>query len=337
MSYHHTNRVRDHFRPILEEGFIGKFGGLETRTKLSHATQNILWQVASRLNEQTGSWRVSYKLLRDKTGASNDTIEQAFLRLQQEGCLIRVSEVRRSPSIAYEYKLGPALDCPADCEHLETHLTKAELLIWRSKNQNTNSGIEVAECSTIQGEERSISQSASAPIDRTLKERKENKKKVSTCSFCRVEPEIISGKVRNLHSDNCQELARIKNGQGWRIAISNNGEEAWIGLSSKDQQRAYYEDLARGEARKQNKLEAIDLEMQKREEELEELLGEDQILPGWLFWLRKRIETQPIKEQEIESAVKWSREGIDLVRGRGVWERGGYFTIEDLEPTSHER
>lgn len=333
MSYHYPQRWRDHLNPILEEGFRGEFGGKDRKKKLSGATLSIGSFVVMCLNEK-GSWRVSLARIMKATGLSKSTISTGLKELVKYGYLTRHREAPRS---AYEYRLGPRLDCPPNCEQYKNHNSdKDPASKLRSNYQTTNQDPEIPERSNEQTKERSNEQTSNGLTTRPLKEIKENKKKVTPCSFCRVEPESISGIDQNLHSDNCSELARIKRGRGWQIAISNYGEEEWIGLSSKDQQRAYYEDLTKGLARKQNKLEAIDLELQKRKEELERLIGEDEILPGWLFWLRKRIETQPIKEQEVESAKKYSRERNDLVPGRGDWEEGRYFTLEALQSSPVE-
>jgi hypothetical protein len=124
---------------------------------------------------------------------------------------------------------------------------------------------------------------------------------------------------------------RHKDGQAWQIAISSYGAEDWHGLSSKDQQRSYWEDLAKGLARKENSLESFGQANQRREAELFGLIGEVQILPGWLHWLRLRIGSRRITDQEVESAVKYSQENRDLLPGRGSWELGGYFSMDDLE------
>lgn len=332
MSYHHTNRIRDHLDPILEEGFRGEFGGKGRKQKLSHATQNILWQIGGRLNEQTGSWSVSYSLLKRKTASSVSTIQRSLEQLVDLGFLIRTSPTSRAPRSAFEYRLGPRLNCPPDCEHLADHLTRAELLIWRSDKQDTNQSEEISKRSISQSEQRSISQSTSAPLVRTLKEIKEIKKKVGPCFSCRVDPEIISGTARSIHSDNCQELAEIKRGKPWEIAIQKYGGE-WAGLSSKDQQRAYWEDFSRFETRKREQGEEPNREADRLREQLRVRAGGVELLPNWFIWLEKRSRDRlgEIRDQELNLAKKYSLEGNDLVPGRGEWEQGSFFSPEFLE------
>lgn len=331
VSYHHTNRIRDHLVPILEEGFRGQFGGKGRKNKLSPATQNLLWQIGARLNEQTGSWSVSYSLLKRKTASSTSTIQRALEQLVDLGFLIRSSPNSRAPRSAFEYRLGPRLNCPPDCEHSADHLTKAELVIWRSNKQDTNQGEEIPKRSISQSEERSISQSAIAPLDRTLKEIKENRKKVGPCSFCRVDPEVISGIERRLHSDNCQELARIKKGKSWEIAIQKYGGE-FAGLTSKDQQRAYWEDYSEFETRKLEQVEEKSRDKERLREKLRANAGEVELLPNWLSWLENRSDLHgEVRPQEVELAKKHSLEGNDLVPGRGSWEIGGWAFPADFE------
>ena len=158
---------------------------------------------------------------------------------------------------------------------------------------------------------------------------------MSSCSFCRGEPETIAGKLRQIHSrEDCPNYRSLEKGIPWAVAISKyeqlHGAGEWAGLSIKDKQRTYYVGLAKSDLEKQNKLEAIDLQKQELKESFEKLIANSCLLPNWIRWLWKRVELRGNLEieQELALAEKYSRQENDLVPGRGNWETGAYADLD---------
>jgi hypothetical protein len=304
MSYHHANRLRDHLVPfsILEE-FQGEFGGKERRKKLSPATQLVAWQIASSLNEKSNTWRLSIATIQARTGLSSQAIRDALKCLQKEGVLVRSRTGKRQ---AYSYCL--AMQCPPDCELLDVHNTKSEL----------------AEAATKQSPEPAIEKHTNVLLPRPLidNNKKTNKQLARSCFICKVEEELIAGKPKSIHVDNCKKFIDLQRTLPWEISESEI--QGWLEMPPKDKQRAHHLRMSGVWATKEAEKLKLDGDSANLAIKFEDLISGRHLSRRvkQLLWARYRDKPDGI-ENFIDKAERRSLSGFDLDAtievALGVW------------------
>ena len=304
MSYHHSNRLRDHLVPFsnLEE-FQGEFGGKQRRKKLSPATQLVAWQIASSLNEKSNTWRLSIATIQARTGLSSQAIRDALKCLQKEGVLVRSRSGKRQ---AYSYCL--ALQCPPDCELLDVHNTKSEL----------------AEAATKQSPEPAIEKHTNVLLPRPLidNNKKTNKQLARSCFICKVEEELIAGKPKSIHVDNCKKFIDLQRTLPWEISESEI--HGWLEMPPKDKQRAHHLRMSGVWATKEAEKLKLDGESANLESRFEGLILGRRLSPRVKQWLWARYQNKPDGfEGFIDRAERRSLNGLDLATvfkiSHGAW------------------
>lgn len=314
MAMHHSNRVRDHFSPLLqtEQGF--SFTSKKRKAKLSGSTIGVFFLIVMCLNEKTNSWPVSYKYMRDKTQASKQTIARSIAQLVDHGFLIKEPSSYR----ANIYRLGPAVACPADCESMASHNTASELQQLNLKNPEGLADPDQDQTRSNSEDALSlISKTKVGPLDGADKETKRNKKKVS-CVDCFEGFEMIAGTQRRMHADTCPRFLVLQQRPAWVIAQDNYGS-GWEQLSELDQQRFFWSDYGAMEERKDQEAKTKHREQQEKDQALFRLTTGKGILPNWMTFLHTRYEMAPHSiNQFIGSAEKFSDQGIDIKDGSEI-------------------
>lgn len=304
MSYHHSNRLRDHLVPFSNlEGFQGEFGGKERRKKLTAATQLVAWQIASSLNEKTNTWRLSIATLQARTGLTSQAVRNALNCLQEERILVRSRAGKRQ---AYSYHL--ALQCPPDCEVRDVHNTKSEL----------------AGTATKQLPEPAIEKHTNVLLPRPLidNNKKTNKQLARSCFICKGDQELIAGKSQLVHVDNCRKFIDLQTTLPWEISESEI--QGWLEMPPKDKQRAHLQRMSGVWATKEAEKLKLDGKISERANKFEELASSRSLSPNVLRLLAVRYQSWPDGiEALLEKAEKRSNSGFDLSEGfdwkAGVW------------------
>lgn len=328
MSYHHFQRVWDHLEAIKDKGKQTKFSGAHRHEKLSGIALALLYALAELTDPRTGTCSYSVRQIVDKTKRTSAGIRAGLDELVEWGIYERERSSRRKK---FTYRLK--LECPPDCQKLELHNPPGQIPKFESANkQHTQTEAPDTERAISLPTERANSQLSDVLSTSPLKENKETKKKVSPCSFCRVDPESIAGKFRQIHArEDCRVYRSLKEGGLWQVAVRKFGEEKWAGLSIKDQQREYWRDVAEWQTQNQIKLEAKDLETKKREEKLDLLIAGDPISPNWRIWLSVRFREVPERiGEDLATAKKYSALGEDLELS--IAELGGTWWSGSLAP-----
>ncbi|MDG2496561.1 MAG: helix-turn-helix domain-containing protein [Aquiluna sp.] len=323
MSYLHLNRINAHFSPVLDDGQEERTS-TGRKNKLTVGQMGILNQIAYAINNKD-TFPISEKFLRERTGATNQTIATAIKRFLALGLLTRERSSARKP---YLYKL--ALRCPPGCEMLDKHNSEKELkaLFGASSSQGSRLGNYSTSKSEPPSDESTESPShqgvsplvVRAPIKNNRKINKELS--ANSCFTCKGKSETILGKAQYIHRDGCSSLGKKMSGQGWEIAVDRYGGN-WNELSLEDQQREYHKDIADMKERKSSEDRKQEIAEEKTLDRVRELVP-DSVLPNWIKFLALKYDKRlGIQEQLKNLAIRKSEQGIDLITG-GSWELGAY-------------
>ena len=323
MSYLHLNRINAHFSPVLDDGQEERTS-TGRKNKLTVGQMGILNQIAYAINNKD-TFPISEKFLRERTGATNQTIATAIKRFLALGLLTRERSSARKP---YLYKL--ALRCPPECKMLDKHNSEKELktLYGASSNQGSQLGtysISKSEPPSNESTESPSNQGVGPLANSALiKSYKETNKELSanSCFTCKGKSEMILGKAQYIHRAGCLSLGKRMSGQGWEIAVDRYGGN-WNDLSLEDQQREYHKDIADMKERKSSEDRKQEIAEEKKLDRVRELVP-DSVLPNWIKFLALKYDKRlGIQEQLKDLAIRKSEQGIDLMTG-GSWENGAY-------------
>jgi DNA-binding MarR family transcriptional regulator len=323
MSYLHLNRVNAHFSPVLDDCQKDR-ASTGRKNKLTVGQMGILNQIAYAINNKD-TFPISEKFLRERTGATNQTIATAIKRFLALGLLTRERSSARKP---YLYKL--ALRCPPGCEMLDKHNSEKELKAL--SEVSSNQGSQLGNYS-IPGSEPPSDESTQPPshqgmsplvISAPIKNYKETNKELSgnSCFTCRGKSETILNKSYIIHRQGCSSLKKMMSGQGWEIAGDKYGA-CWNELNLEDQQREYHKDIFDMKERKSSEDRKQEIAEEKTLDRVRELVP-DSVLPNWVKFLALKYDKRlGIQEQIKDLAIRKSEQGIDLMIG-GSWEKGAY-------------
>lgn len=323
MSYLHLNRVNAHFSPVLDDCQKDR-ASRERKNKLTPGQIGILKEIIYSINNMD-TFATSEKFLRERTGATNQTIATAIKRGLALGLLTRERSNARKP---YLYKL--ALRCPSECEMLDKHNSEKELKALSEQPSNESSQLGNYSISKSESPNNQTSESPShqgvSPlvISAPIKNNKETNKELSasSCFTCKGKSETILDKRQLIHRPGCSSLNKMMSGQGWEIAGDKYGAR-WNDLNLEDQQREYHMDIADMKERKSSEDRKDEIAEEKTLDRVRELVP-DSVLPNWIKCLALKYDPRlGIHEQLKNLAIRKSEQGIDLLPG-GSWEQGAY-------------
>ena len=323
MSYLHLNRINAHFSPVLDYDHEDT-AGRHRKNKLTPGQVGILKEIIYSINNMD-TFATSEKFLRERTGATNQTIATAIKRGLALGLLTRERSSARKP---YLYRL--ALKCPPECKMLDKHNSETELkaLSGISSNQGSQLGNY-----PISKSEPPINETTEPPnhqgvsplvISALIKNNKETNKELSanSCFTCKGKSETVLDKSYIIHRQGCSSLNKMMNGQGWDIAGDKYGA-CWNELNLEDQQREYHKDIFDMKERKSSEDRKQEIAEEKTLDRVRELVP-DSVLPNWVKFLALKYDKRlGIQEQLKDLAIRKSEQGIDLMIG-GSWEKGAY-------------
>lgn len=322
MSFHHYNRLINHWQPkVKPEGQSLGFGSKQRYRALTPGAVAVAQFLAQHLKAETNCYAISQKTLEVKLGLTKETIGKAQLELVAWGIFTRE---RGHYEKAYTYRL--AIECPADCEHLDSHYTKSELATLPKKQATP---LPEEQATPTPKEQATGGLKNRQLIERDREINKEMNRARSSCFNCSGDYEVLpNGSREIIHSHDCSELQRTKQGRGWNITQGELGSK-WETLDNREQQIANHLSLAKGKARQAIKAELITasdlLSQQRFDKIITRTLAEndlDNYSPAILEWLGIVYGLrEDITDTAINRAVDYTRRGWHL-KPEGDWRKG---------------
>jgi hypothetical protein len=322
VSYHHYNRLLDHWQPKRKpEGQILAFGSKERYESLSPGAVAVAQFVAGHLNKRSNYWEISQKTLEAKLGFTRGTIVKALKDLVAWGVFTRSRANNAKP---YNYRL--AIECPVDCARLADHNTESELARL-SKKQTTS--LPKKQETPAPKKQTTGGLENSQLIETNKQLNKEVNRARSSCFSCTGVFEILSnGKREIIHSHDCEQLKRTMSGQGWNITQGEIGS-SWDSLDTREQQIANYLSLAKGKERVAKRAEVItgkDLAIRGQfQSAINRTLADNELdkyeplIHEWLWIVYQDWYT--LADTHINQAVKYTKLGWHL-KPDGDWRKG---------------
>jgi len=328
LAYQHYNRLIAHWQPkIKPEGSGLAFGSKQRYRSLTPGAVAVAQFVANHLNSETNTYPISQKTIALKLGLAKSTIGQALDELVAWGIFTRERTHYEKP---YCYLL--AVDCSADCEHLEIHYTKSELATL-PKKQATPSPIEQA---THSPKNQATGLLNNRQLIESNKEiNKEMNKQRTPCFTCSGDYEVLpNGHKEIIHTHSCDQLIKLKQTQAWNITQTEIGS-AWDSLDSKEQQIANYLSLAKGKERIAKRNEKVEVDSKEKEIKFRKIIARtlaennlENYTPDLLEWLGIVYkQSGDLSESHTSRAVNYTKKGWNL-KPQGDWRMGGMINSD---------
>lgn len=328
MSYHHYQRMINHWQPKIKPQGLGlAFGSKERYRSLTPGAVAVAQFVAQHLNSESNTYPISQKTLALKLGLAKSTIGLALDELVDWGIFTRERSHYEKP---YAYRL--AVDCSSDCEQLEVHYTKSELATLPEK-QATPSPKEQA-TPTPEKQARGLLNNRQL-IESNKEINKEMNKQRTPCFTCPGDYEVLpNGKREIIHSHSCSELIQVKSGRAWQIT-QGELESSWNSLDNREQQIANYLSLAKGKERIAKRNEKVEVASQEQAVKFRKVITRtlaehslDNYSPLILEWLEIVYkQRQELSDSHISRAVKYTKLGWHL-KPEGDWRLGGMINSD---------
>ena len=329
MSYHHYNRLLAHWQPKKKpEGQVLAYGSRERYESLTPGAKAVALFVAGHLNTEFNCYPISQKTIQAKLGLTKATIGKALDELVAWGVFYRQRSHNEKP---YEYYL--AIECPVDCDHLESHNTQTEIALLPKKqatpmpkNQDSPSPRKQA---TGVLENRQLIETNKELI----KEKMIDTPKVRTsCSLCQGFYEVlVNGSREIIHSHDCALLEKTKQSKAWEITQSEIGW-LWENLDNREQQIANYISLGKYKERVANQVEAENTQARDKEFRFQKIItrvltdnGLQSFTPSINKWLEIVYNQRgDLTLSHTDQAVKYQKKGWHL-RPDGDWREGKWI------------
>ena len=336
MSFHHYNRLLGHWQPKKKpDGQSLAYGSKERYESLTPGAKAVALFVAGHLNTETNCYPISQKTIQAKLGLTKATISKALDELVAWGVLYRQRSFNEKP---YEYYL--AIECPEDCENLESHNTRTELAMLPKKQATPSPKNQDSPTPKTQASGGLENRQLIETNKELIKERDIDITQTQTktsCSLCQGYYEVLTNGSREIiHSHDCPQLEKIKQNKAWEITQSEIGW-LWENLDNREQQIANYISLGKYKERVAKKVEDENTLARDKEFRFQRIIARvltDNGLQSFTPSIHKWLEIVYKQRGDLENtftdqAVKYQKLGWHL-KPDGDWREGKWIHADSF-------